>query len=676
MLEAQTVPVLKAICSKWGLRPEKSKALLVSTMTDWLSTGDNVRQLAGAAPDRIRAEIVRLAWEGPITGALQTPAVTWALGHGLMYSVYWNAAEMPGEVGSALRGPDWRPVFTPRPPEPATVTVSPEMVKRESASAAMAVLEQMGALTAECARKPAQALKSGGIGVREQRRLAKVAGCDEASVRLWLEIAFEAALLELEGEYRGDEQLLATAEYDNWLGKEPAARLTQLLHAWRRLGTEPYADAEPESGLAILARQELLTAAGRLPRDKGLVAAEGLLPVLAWQVPGLVLTPGSLTGLWREAMAMGIVAHGALTPLGCALVVDDEDGLVEAARDLVGTPTTSAIFQADLTAIVPGIPDHALAGLLDSAADRESKGGALIWRFSGASVRRALDSGVTPDELTARLSAVSGGGVIPQPLAYLIGDIGRQHGRVRVRAIGCVIHGVEEALLTEVMTAKALRKLGLTRLAPTVLASASNQEETLAALRAAGYFPAAEEPDGKPQAPQASQQRAGAQAPRPDFGVSLFLAGSAGAPAQGEDPYALAERLCARPPGKELTGLPAILGGLPFDVANQLGGFAGFPGLDDDGDDRGVVPEEHELLHLVIEEYADTLDPDSVCALAMAIESSDPVRVTYRPIGSRIKQRTVFLPESVAGEYLRGRGITDGQPVKLRLADLEGVRPM
>lgn len=688
MLDAQTVSRLTAITSRWGLRTAKNKAGIVVAMADWLADADNIRRLVRTAPADIRTALERLAWDGPITTAVQTPAVTWALEHGLLYSQYWNAAEMPAEVGRALRGPDWRPTFTPHPPEPTTVAVLPAMVLRESAAAAMTVLEQVGALTAECARKPVPALKTGGIGVRELRRLGKTVGCDERSVRLWLDVAFEASLLEFEGVETDSGRLLATAAYDTWLADDPAARLTRLLVAWRQLDTEPYADADADaripalvesddsSRLPAVARQGMLTAAGRLPHDKGLVADDGLAAAVAWQMPGLRVEPTALASLWQEAQAMGIVAHGTLTPAGHALVAADGDQLLAAVRDLVGTPSTSAIFQADLTAVVPGIPDHALACLLDSAADRESRGGALTWRFSSASVRRALDAGVTAEELTAQLTAASGSGVIPQPLAYLIADLGRQHGRVRVRAIGCVIHGVEEALLTEILSAKALRGLGLTRLAPTVLAAASPQADALAALRTAGYFPAAEQPDGHPQAPLIAQPRANtAPSQRTGHVLAPLTAASLGISVDEFNPHNLAEQLCGRPPGEE-PRYPALMPGLSFEMTDPGRMFPGLPGLDDEDGGYPATAEQHELLHQAITEYADCLDPEGTCTLATAVEFSDPVRVTYRPIGSRAKLRVVIQPATVEGGYLRGRDISSGSPVRLRLGDIERVHPM
>ncbi|MFD0741936.1 hypothetical protein ACFQ1L_08640 [Phytohabitans flavus] len=92
-------------------------------------------------------------------------------------------------------------------------------------------------------------------------------------------------------------------------------------------------------------------------------------------------------------------------------------------------------------------------------------------------------------------------------LEYLVGDIGRQHGRMRVRAVGCVVRADDPTLLAEIAGARALRPLGLTVLAPTVLASALPVAETLSALRAAGYAPSGEDADGVATVERAPRHR-------------------------------------------------------------------------------------------------------------------------------------------------------------------------
>src|SRR5439155_3098344 len=106
-------------------------------------------------------------------------------------------------------------------------------------------------------------------------------------------------------------------------------------------------------------------------------------------------------------------------------------------------------FQADLTAVVAGGPAADLAELLDGCADREARGAASVWRFSASSVRRALDAGSAAADLLARLRAAAGGASLPQPLAYLVTDVARRHGAVRVRAVGSVVRCADEALAAE-----------------------------------------------------------------------------------------------------------------------------------------------------------------------------------------------------------------------------------
>jgi hypothetical protein len=80
----------------------------------------------------------------------------------------------------------------------------------------------------------------------------------------------------------------------------------------------------------------------------------------------------------------------------------------------------------------------------------------------------------------------------------LIDDVARRYGRVQVRPAGCCLCSDDATLLTEILNTRSLQALHMVRLAPTVLASAKSQAETLVAIRAAGYAPAALRPDGSP----------------------------------------------------------------------------------------------------------------------------------------------------------------------------------
>ncbi|GAA3505706.1 helicase-associated domain-containing protein [Streptomyces prasinosporus] len=162
---------------------------------------------------------------------------------------------------------------------------------------------------------------------------------------------------------------------------------------------------------------------------------------------------------------------------------------------LLPEPLDHVLLQADLTAVAPGPLRRPLADVLDVLADVESKGGATVYRFTPGSVRRALDSGRTAAELHAFLAAHSRTPV-PQPLAYLIDDVARRHGRLRVGAASAYLRCDDDAVLGEILADKRAAGLGLRRLAPTVLAARADPAGLLEGLRAMGFAPAAESAEG------------------------------------------------------------------------------------------------------------------------------------------------------------------------------------
>ncbi|GAA2289781.1 helicase-associated domain-containing protein [Streptomyces atrovirens] len=162
---------------------------------------------------------------------------------------------------------------------------------------------------------------------------------------------------------------------------------------------------------------------------------------------------------------------------------------------LLPEPLDHVLLQADLTAVAPGPLERPLADMLGVLADVESKGGATVYRFTPGSVRRALDAGQTASDLHAFLAAHSRTPV-PQPLAYLIDDVARRHGHLRVGAASAYVRCDDDAVLSEILADKRAAGLGLRRLAPTVLAAQAGPAGLLEGLRAMGFAPAAESAEG------------------------------------------------------------------------------------------------------------------------------------------------------------------------------------
>ncbi|MGW7046610.1 helicase-associated domain-containing protein [Streptomyces avermitilis] len=162
---------------------------------------------------------------------------------------------------------------------------------------------------------------------------------------------------------------------------------------------------------------------------------------------------------------------------------------------LLPAPLDHVLLQADLTAVAPGPLERPLADTLGVLADVESKGGATVYRFTPASVRRALDAGRAASDLHAFLAAHSRTPV-PQPLAYLIDDVARKHGHLRIGAASAYVRCDDDTLLNEILADKRSAGLRLRRLAPTVLAAQADPATLLEGLRAMGFAPAAESAEG------------------------------------------------------------------------------------------------------------------------------------------------------------------------------------
>ncbi|MFD0168896.1 helicase-associated domain-containing protein [Streptomyces decoyicus] len=457
------------------------------------------------------------------------------------------------DLGPFLAGaPRPAPDDTATPATPAALppTTSPHDESRAAAATLAATVDR---LLAALATQPAALRKSGGLAVREIKRLAKAAGATEPHTRLLLDLTLAADLIALTRSPSGI-TALPTGAYDEWLGRAPGARLAPLLAAWSGLwdipthtpfGETPTALVRGHDRHAPALRHALLAALDTVPLGTGAPLPplpfteppepeagprtpwKDLLRAADWHRP-LAVTHQPMAGeraahTLHEAAYLGLVAHGALTPLGRALLADPRS-LDEPLADLLPPLLEQAHFQADLTAVVPGRPAAALDALLASAADRESEGHAVTWRFTDRSVRRALDAGHSAETLREDLTRASATGTLPQPLGYLLQDAARSHGRMRVLSAACCIRSDDEALVEELVAHRALRDLGLRAIAPTVLVSSRPPAATLDALRAAGYAPALESDTGTTTVERLPAHRAKAPAPTRNPHAPLALA--------------------------------------------------------------------------------------------------------------------------------------------------------
>ncbi|MEU9242827.1 helicase C-terminal domain-containing protein [Streptomyces sp. NPDC048385] len=635
LLAGATSDELRGMLAALGLKPPGTKPQRLAALVGHHSDPEQVVSVVSKAPAAARKLLDRRA-EGVsgqtrfiVFGALGPglePGERWALERGLLIQDRHRhgPARMPAEVALALRGPGWHAPFEPVPPATRLASITPAEVDHEASAAATAFVSHAASVLSACSATAPARLKSGGIGARELARIGKAVQTDDAVVRLTLETAYAAGLLGRDGD-----RVAPTDAYDAWAEQEPPEQFAVLLQAWRNLPLTPtqardednkalpaLSGAPPCDGCAQ-ARHGLLAAAARLPAGQGATATSDLGPLITWYRPLAHSSPSDGTpfaAVIHEAELLGVLARGALSALGIHLATGDTEGLGIECRRLLPSATATARIGADLTAVVTGTPSARLASLLDSVADRETSGTASVWRFGAAGIRRALDAGRRPEDITADLAAVAAG-PLPQPLAYLIADTARGHGRVRIAPAACVLHSDEPALLAELVAHRRLAPLGLRQLAPTVLVSRSPLDTTLGALRAEGYAPVAETAEGTVRIEKAESQRAAAAVPAPrrtgarDNG-RIKAAGAAKASAVA-DPSILAAQLLQAPPTPPE---PA-----PFD---------GGPAFATDTEE-------------IVAGWAKRLPYSDVRQLAHAIDAGEPITVEYVAASGNRTMRTL-----------------------------------
>ncbi|MGY1498842.1 helicase-associated domain-containing protein [Streptomyces sp. QTS52] len=483
----------------------------------------------------------------------------WLLDRGLLLPTAPGTVVLPREVALHLRAGRAHRTTEPLPPgiEPAA-THRPQVVDNAAAGQAYTALATVEELLKDWDEGGPAVLRAGGLSVRDLKRTAVALDVSEPVAAFWVELAYAAGLLASDGE--ADERYAATPAYDEWLEWPSGRRWARLAEAWltatRTSGVIGGRDAKDRTLSALgpaldrsaapEVRHRVLALLAALPEGTS-PTVESVLARLHWERP----TRGpqqdregdedlrTRLARWTlaEAESLGVTGRGALSSQGRALLgapaapvkppeptgpgdklpvhhhahphphphsleplsaSEQAVASATAARlltPLLPEPLDHVLLQADLTAVAPGPLKRPLADMLGVLADVESKGGATVYRFTPGSVRRALDAGRSASDLHDFLTAHSRTPV-PQPLAYLIDDVARRHGHLRIGAASAYVRCDDDAVLSEILADKRSANLRLRRLAPTVLAAQADPATLLDGLRAMGFAPAAESAEG------------------------------------------------------------------------------------------------------------------------------------------------------------------------------------
>lgn len=432
---------------------------------------------------------------------------------------------LPGEVGLALRG--GRTTIEPVDvvPDLATTQRDAALVARSAAGAAFDVVRRVELLLDHWGVEPPSVLRSGGLAVRDLKSVARELHVDEAGAALVVEVALSAGLIAEAAVADGTPSWLPTDEFDVWSGLPIAERWARLVGGWlassrvpslvgsRDAAGKSWNALAPElsSGLAEEARRLALRVLADVPDGEVLAAGTGvasLVQRVGWLRPRRPTVFGELVAAaLTEAAVLGVSGAGGLPPSGRHVAAGDPGGAATALEPHLPRPVDHVLLQADLTAVAPGPLETEVARRLHLLADVESRGGATVYRFSSGSLRRGFDAGWSALEVRDFLTSVSQTPV-PQPLEFLVDDVARTFGSVRVGHAEAFLRADDEAALAALVHDARARSLGLRLLAPTVAIATSPIDVLLPRLRELGAAPVVEAADGTVRVSRPDLQRA------------------------------------------------------------------------------------------------------------------------------------------------------------------------
>jgi hypothetical protein len=259
--------------------------------------------------------------------------------------------------------------------------------------------------------------------------------------------------------------------------------------------TKNIAPLGPELDRVNAASIRSLTLALLTENQAGAVTADSLISAAQWQRPAKRTggVPSSyIEYTLREAEWLGITGQSVISDYGLALLAGES---LEKINADLPAEVDHILIQSDNTAIAPGPLAQAVAQEMALLADIESRGGATVFRFSDATIRRALDHGKTGDDITKFLKATSKT-PMPQPLEYLIADVAKKHGKLRVGATTSFIRCEDQSVIASIIGDKKLEGLGFRKIATEVIICDLEVDDAVNILRNAGYLPAVEDSKG------------------------------------------------------------------------------------------------------------------------------------------------------------------------------------
>lgn len=304
-----------------------------------------------------------------------------------------------------------------------------------------------------------------GIGLADVKRLAALTGKDFDYVRSVFDLTRSAELVASR-----DERWRLTALSNAWLELDQSGRWLVLANTWR----------------AMLGEYAIESVVERL------LLGESLESALRFTFPLEKFTETSRFGkVISFAEIIGCSVEGHAPNWVLPLLKGEDSAALKLLAQHLPKLTNRIIVQADLSVIAPGPLATEDERELRLLVETEQCSLASRYRLTPLSVSHGLESGRSADDLRATLTRLSGT-ALPQPVEYLISDVSKRIGRIRVledsKTGGSQILSAEPTLLTELVNDSRLKPYAITRLDSQALSSRFSAEVIYYGLREVGHL--------------------------------------------------------------------------------------------------------------------------------------------------------------------------------------------
>jgi hypothetical protein len=451
-----------------GLPTDAQQHLLQARLTsvtgirDWFDVADALLQ--PEAIDRGLAKLTRTELEQVAQSQAAQPLTDKlvALGLGSAEGAYPEVAERARAIAPAGS------------PGPVDITTDlDERVERACLEQAVGLVSRIEELIELMKKRGLRTVSRGSISAADSARVAAAVDGLPADLSGLLELMRAAGLVELSN------GIWSASECPDWNTGGIASRWQLLAAGWL--------DALDPALVEVFAERSSW--------------GSSLSDYLTWLFPidaSVVMADAERALAQAEALGMSI--HGQRTRVGLLVATGELEAASETVSQLLPAYIDQVLIQSDLTVVSPGPLRPDLEAKLRAIATVESRSIASTYRLNASLISRAMDTGTTVTEIEEFLREVSSTG-IPQPVAYLISDVGAKHATIRVRSEGrgSIVTCSDASLAARLQADFALRALGLTADTSTTLLSPHDVSVVMRNLHAEKYPAALENETGEIQ---------------------------------------------------------------------------------------------------------------------------------------------------------------------------------